>query len=121
LAGADVERDERAELVVLRRLVARATGSRMVELPRHCSNLWRGFVRLAGANTLADALPPCMVLLECVAHEINDPALARKLRKWNRGWAERWQLTKLLDAASGRAEQWQQIRNVYLIIQIDPD
>jgi vWA-MoxR associated protein C-terminal domain/vWA-MoxR associated protein middle region 0/Effector-associated domain 2 len=119
LAGGD---DQLAELAVLRRLAARATGSRMAELPRHCANIWQVFVHLAGANAMPNALPPCMALLEYVAQEINDPALARKLRKWNRAWAERWQLTDLLDAAPFRtAERRQKVHNVYLIIQIDPD
>jgi hypothetical protein len=88
------------ELDRLLRLVATATNSRIKELPKHCSTLWHAFVYLAGLNSLPNALPACMLLLECVAHEINDPALAGRLRKWNRAWAERWQITDLLDTGS---------------------
>jgi len=119
LAGGD---EPRAELPVLRQLVARATGSRVMELPRHCTTLWHVFVHLAGANTLPGTLPPCMALLECVAQETADPALAQQLRQWNRKWAERWQLVDRLDATPLlTGGQTVEVRDVYLIIQIDPD
>lgn len=114
--------DQRAELAALRGLTAKATGSRLTELPRHCTTIWHVFVHLTGANTLPDTLPPCMVLLECLAQEVDDPALAQRLRDWNRTWAQRYQLTDLLDAAPRRtSEHRREVRNVYLIIQIDPD
>jgi hypothetical protein len=114
--------DDLAELAELRRLAARATGARMVELPTHCANLWHVFVHLAGANTLPNALPPCMVLLECVAQEIGEPVLAAKLQAWNRRWAKALQLTDLLDAAPWRAaERRPEVRDVALIIQLEPD
>lgn len=114
--------DDRGELGALRRLVVTATESRIEELPPHCSTLWHVFVFLAGANALPGKLPPCMVLLECVAQELNDPALARKLRKWNRSRAEHWHFAELLDSAWWRAtEPPNEPQDVHLIIRIEPD
>jgi hypothetical protein len=114
--------DDRGELGVLRRLVVTATESRIEELPHHCSTLWHVFVYLAGANALPGKLPPCMVLLECVAQEIADPALARKLRKWNRTRAEYWHFAELLDSAWWRVtEPLKEPQDVHLVIRIEPD
>jgi hypothetical protein len=82
-----------AGLDELRRLVATATGAHIKELPKHCSTLWHAFTYLAGVDSLPNALPPCMVLLDCVASGISDPVLAAKLRSWNRAWSERRQIT----------------------------
>jgi NTP-dependent ternary conflict system VMAP-like protein/effector-associated domain 2 (EAD2)-containing protein len=107
---------------LLRELAALATESRLQELPKQCSTLWRLFVYLVGANTGPQALPPCMVLLDCVADRVVDGTLARTVRGWNANLAERWQLTDQVAACSSRTENHRnENQSVYLIIQVDPD
>jgi hypothetical protein len=103
-----------AELDELRRLVGTATGSHIKELPKHCSTLWHAFTYLAGVDSLPNALPPCVVLLDCVASEISDPVLATKLRSWYRAWSERRQITDPPDSRSPRKPLPGTEREVYL-------
>lgn len=111
------------ELRALAGLARVATESRVQELPAHCRTIWDVFVYLAGANAAPEALPPSMVFLDCVANQVADPAVARLLRLWNRGWAREWKLEDKLDAAPWRPVPQGQDRSrpVYLVIQLDPD
>ncbi|HEY3606358.1 MAG TPA: hypothetical protein VGL06_02610 [Pseudonocardiaceae bacterium] len=110
------------ELAVLRELAAAATESRLPELPKQCSTLWRLFVYLVGSNAGPHAPPPCMVLLDCVAARVFDPVLVRKVREWNANLARRWRLSAQLDAAPWRQAMHQHdTQSVCLIIQVDPD
>lgn len=114
--------DDTDELVMLRELVGIATEARVVELPKHCSTLWRLFVYLVGANTDPNGLPPCMILLRCVENRTGDSGLARRLHGWNRELAKKWQLVDLLDAARGPTVPTTPHRlSLYLIIQIEHD
>jgi hypothetical protein len=111
-----------AELHRLRQLAAIATESRVEELPKQCSTVWRLFVYLVGANAGPGTPPPAMVLLDCLAERVPDPPLARTIRRWNRGLAAKWQITELLDVAAWRTpEPRDEVRAIYLVIQIEPN
>ncbi|KAA2265117.1 hypothetical protein F0L68_05510 [Solihabitans fulvus] len=116
--------DEAAdEMRVLRHAVRTATGSRVHELAAYCCSAWTGFVFMAGANAAPGGLPPAMIFLDCVAEQVADRSLASQLRRWNRRWAEKFEVTDRLDAAPWRStqEDAKQISVVYLVIQLDPD
>lgn len=115
--------DPVSELRVLRNMVRIATGSRVQELPAGCHTAWDGFVFMAGANTAAGGLPPAMIFLDCVARQVEDRGLADQFGRWNRAWAETFEVTELLDNAPWRPAQGSvnQASPVYLVIQLDPD
>lgn len=113
--------EERREL---RRLADVATAGRCDDLPARCRSVWSLFLHLADHNAAANALPPAMVLVDCLAGRLGEDALAAELRRYNWRLAERFQVTDLVEQARWRNETKADGDDpdvVHLVFEVDPD
>ncbi|MFT7838445.1 hypothetical protein Q5530_20085 [Saccharothrix sp. BKS2] len=113
--------DPAEELRLLRRLAAVASAGRCDDMPARCRSVWSVFLHLADHNAGPDALPPAMVFVDCLAGRVGDSALADELRRYNWRWAERFEVTDLVERADWRAEPGaRQADVVHLVFEVDP-
>jgi hypothetical protein len=109
----------------LRRLAAVATGGHCDELPVRCRSVWSLFLYLADHNAGPGALPPAMVLVDCLAGRLGDDPLAVELRRCNWRLAEKFEVTDLVEQARWRNETTTASDTeddvVHLVFEVDPD
>ncbi len=115
--------DPVAERSRLRRFARLACGGRCDDLPVRCRSVWSTFLYLADLNAGPGALPPAMVFIDCLAGQVEDKATADELLRWNWRWAERFEVTDLVESARWRTDPALKDDNdtVYLVVEVDPD
>ncbi|ONI80410.1 hypothetical protein ALI22I_44610 [Saccharothrix sp. ALI-22-I] len=115
--------DPGAERRRLRHLARVATDGKCDDLPAHCGSAWSAFLHLADLNAGPNALPPAMVFIACLADQVEDKALAEEFLRWNWRWAERFEVTDLVEHAHWRARSAPRdgAEVVYLVFEVDPD
>ncbi|MBQ0901294.1 hypothetical protein [Micromonospora sp. U21] len=106
----------------LGRLYQRASEHKLSTPPSWCLTAWDVFVYLTGQNSPPRGLPPNVLFLVLLEHEVA-PETATQIRHRNRREASRLGLTADLDrcratvnAGTGQPEPY-----VYLVIQVEPD
>ncbi|MFG1716039.1 hypothetical protein [Micromonospora sp. NPDC049203] len=103
-------------------LYQRATAHTTATPPSWCVSAWDVFVYLTGQNAPARGLPPNMLFLVLLEHEV-DTATARAIRDRNQRQASLLGLTGDLDLRRARVNAGDQTPEpyVYLVIQVEPD
>ncbi|MET7968486.1 hypothetical protein [Micromonospora sp. NPDC005305] len=103
-------------------LYQRASEHKLSIPPHWCLSAWDVFVYLTGQNAPPRGLPPNMLFLVLLEHEV-DPATARLIRHRNRRAATLLELTEDLDLRRAAVNAGTEAPEpyVYLVIQIEPD
>lgn len=104
-----------------RRLLARATLSRLRTPPDHSTTPWSDFLYLVGQNTAPGQVPPWMAYLDEASAWMDAPH-RQEIRAINRQRAVRWEFGETLDRRRyGRqAERQPAIHDEHLAIRIMP-
>ncbi|GAA1275380.1 effector-associated domain 2-containing protein [Saccharothrix xinjiangensis] len=114
--------DPAEERRLLRLLTRVACAGRCDDMPARCRTVWSVFLHLADHNAGPGALPPAMVFVDCLAGRVGDGALADELRRYNWRWAERFEVTDLVERADWRTGlNDREVDAVHLVFEVDPD
>ncbi|MFI5833684.1 hypothetical protein ACIA5A_08395 [Micromonospora sp. NPDC051300] len=103
-------------------LYQRATDHKTATPPSWCVTAWDVFVYLSGQNDPPRGLPPNMLFLVLLEHEV-DTETARVIRHRNRRRASLLELTANLDRRRAQVNAGDQTPEpyVYLVVQVEPD
>ncbi|SCG40312.1 effector-associated domain 2-containing protein [Micromonospora humi] len=103
-------------------LYQRATDHKTATPPSWCVSAWDVFVYLSGQNAPPRGLPPSMLFLVLLEHEV-DTETAQVIRHRNRRQASLLELTADLDRRRAQVNAGDQTPEpyVYLVVQVEPD